>query len=339
MNQKKSILLFSRLKLHGVFLNKNLSRFFDVSWIGKDFPMKISLINFVYILFREFFQTVILLRKKRFSLIMVQFISLDGLIALLFGKILNVKVVLHAIGSDVLKIDRKFYLYPILKFIIAKSDLVFCVSINIQNALLLMNIEKSKLKILPSLVTFNSDPFFSTEKIYDVVTIGTLDLNKNQLLLIKACESLPLLNILIIGDGPLYNTLKAESSKKNCSITFLGNIPHNEVFISLQKSRIYVHTSLSEGLPVAVIEAMYFGLPIILMESEYANNLRKYYGFRVHLFAKNSDEHLAHKILQILKNYPYELNKSISNKQKVLQMTAETSFNLKTELDNLMDEH
>ncbi len=122
-----------------------------------------------------------------------------------------------------------------------------------------------------------TDLEYEAKKItYDVVTVGHLDSNKNQMLLIKACAFLPDFKLAIIGDGHKRLSLESESSKKNLNIVFFGNIPHKQVFKEMQRSRIYVHTSKSEGLPVTILEAMFVGLPIIIVDSPYGHVLKNY---------------------------------------------------------------
>lgn len=61
-----------------------------------------------------------------------------------------------------------------------------------------------------------------------------------------------------IGDGEL----KADLSSKNIKIT--GWLPREKVYETLEKADIYMSTSSWEGLSLATIEALSFGLPLIL---------------------------------------------------------------------------
>jgi glycosyltransferase involved in cell wall biosynthesis len=74
------------------------------------------------------------------------------------------------------------------------------------------------------------------------------------------------LNLIIIGNGPEYSTIKNIISSSNHSekkIHLLGNKPHNEVSHWLSASDIFVLPTYYEGLPNAVLEAMACGLPVI----------------------------------------------------------------------------
>lgn len=67
--------------------------------------------------------------------------------------------------------------------------------------------------------------------------------------------------LIMLGDGPLLANCK-EMTKGDSRIIFLGNIPNVKDY--LKASDYYISASQSEGLPIAVMEAMSCGLPIIL---------------------------------------------------------------------------
>jgi glycosyltransferase involved in cell wall biosynthesis len=319
--------------VHGLALNKLLSRHYDVVWIGQTFPIKIGLVNLPYILLTEFWCLLVNYKKSHFLLIAVQYVSLDGIVAVFFKRLFKIKFVLFAVGSDVLKIREHAFAYPIIRFIIKESDFVFCASGLIEEKLKELSFASSKIKVVSSVVDLDDFEPYNGPKIYDVVTIGALDRNKNQMLLVNACELLPSVKTLIIGDGPLRKVLETESSKKKLDIVFLGNISHKQVFKELQKSRIYVHTSQSEGSPVAVLEAMFSGLPVILAENPYVRDFKNRYGFLIHV-SSNSDESLANKMTEVMQNYAVERYNALQNKQRLLELIAQVSMEIRKICDS-----
>ena len=50
-------------------------------------------------------------------------------------------------------------------------------------------------------------------------------------------------------------------------VLLLGSKPHSEVLDELYKSSIFIMTSISEGLPMVLLEAMSIGLPCIAYET------------------------------------------------------------------------
>ena len=103
----------------------------------------------------------------------------------------------------------------------------------------------------------------------DFVIIYTAELNenKNQIMLIKAMKILvkkyPNIHLLLVGkdnyNGYYQNIVSKE--KLNNNIHFLGY--RTDIPKLLKISNLSVSSSLREGLPISIMEAMYVGLPII----------------------------------------------------------------------------
>lgn len=100
------------------------------------------------------------------------------------------------------------------------------------------------------------------------VFVGVLIKRKDPLTLVRSFakfnKTYPILgnstHLIILGDGPLMDNCK--SIYNNSNITFLGNQPDTRPYLRI--SDIYVSTSLSEGFPTAVLEALAIGLPCLL---------------------------------------------------------------------------
>ena len=102
---------------------------------------------------------------------------------------------------------------------------------------------------------------------YDLVTVGRLARIKRVDLLLQALANIPgrdKISVAVVGDGREADTLRtlARSLGIQASVHFLGW--QNEVESILSRSRIFVMSSASEGLPLALIEAMLSGLPAIV---------------------------------------------------------------------------
>ena len=70
-------------------------------------------------------------------------------------------------------------------------------------------------------------------------------------------------DLLLLGDGTNFEALKDEYSK-NTNILFQGKV--SDVNEYLHASDVYLSTSISEGLPNGVLEAMACGLPVLLSD-------------------------------------------------------------------------
>ena len=83
-----------------------------------------------------------------------------------------------------------------------------------------------------------------------VVTCGRISPQKNPSLFNKIALALPKVNFLWVGDGPLREQL----TSKNITIT--GLISRDEAIEQVKRGYIYLQTSLWEGMPVSILEAM-----------------------------------------------------------------------------------
>ena len=105
-------------------------------------------------------------------------------------------------------------------------------------------------------------------------TVGRLDPVKDQAGLLSAfsllCESLPdvrsRLRLVIVGEGPQRAMLEAQIAELGLAVQvcLLGN--RGDVPALLPEFDIFVLSSIAEGMPGAVLEAMAAGLPVVATE-------------------------------------------------------------------------
>ena len=127
---------------------------------------------------------------------------------------------------------------------------------------------QKKAVILPN--ALNPDfvrPVYDGERTCEVVSVGRLDDNKNQAMLLRAFAGTrachPEYVLRIYGDGPARKQLEALTRELGIAdaVYFEGVI--SNVRTRIEKSRIYVLSSKEEGMPNALLEAMSAGLACI----------------------------------------------------------------------------
>lgn len=76
------------------------------------------------------------------------------------------------------------------------------------------------------------------------------------------CKDYPNVQLTIAGDGEEFNALK-KYLKNDKNILMTGNVSGQEKIALFAESDMYCLPSYSEGLPISVLEAMAFGVPVI----------------------------------------------------------------------------
>ncbi len=129
---------------------------------------------------------------------------------------------------------------------------------------------REKCHVLPNSVSadfIDRDVIPFEKRTKTIVSVGRLDENKNQGILIRAFGRLmnkyPDYKLVIIGDGDCRGEYGREAEKTSdpSRIEFTGNI--SNVADKISDARIYALTSREEGIPNALIEAMALGLVAI----------------------------------------------------------------------------
>lgn len=107
----------------------------------------------------------------------------------------------------------------------------------------------------------------SKEKKWDFIIIASLTPAKNHKLLLLAFDQFEKdygsSSLAIVGGGSLENEIKSFANGLSCvnDVTFTGQ--QNNVYDFLSASRVFVLSSVREGNPISILEAMNVGLPIV----------------------------------------------------------------------------
>lgn len=98
-----------------------------------------------------------------------------------------------------------------------------------------------------------------------LITVGSYVPLKNHLALIAAIRELPECELTIVGDGPLRGRYEAAIARAGLRdrVSLPRPLPQRELAQVLRRHDVYVHYSLSEAMPRAILEAMAMGLPVV----------------------------------------------------------------------------
>ena len=96
----------------------------------------------------------------------------------------------------------------------------------------------------------------------NIISICRLVDQKNIFEIIEIAKNLKIYNFIILGDGYLFDKAKIYIKSKNIKNVYLmGN--KKDVFRYLYEADLFLSTSLYEGHPISILEAMSIGLPIV----------------------------------------------------------------------------
>jgi glycosyltransferase involved in cell wall biosynthesis len=143
-----------------------------------------------------------------------------------------------------------------------------------------------------------STPYNKREKI--IGFIGRLNEEKGIINLIFAFSMLKNTgyNFCIIGDGPLRDQLEILSNKLNVDVQFINWVEYCNLSIYLNKIKLLVLPSYTEGMPYVIIESMACGTPVLAtpvgaIPDMITNNINGY------LLTNNNPTEIAKRIDQI----------------------------------------
>ena len=96
----------------------------------------------------------------------------------------------------------------------------------------------------------------------NIISVCRLVDQKNIFEIFKIAKNLKIYNFIVLGEGYLiYNARKYIKKNNINNVYLLGN--KSDVFKYLKESDLFLSTSLYEGHPISILEAMSIGLPIV----------------------------------------------------------------------------
>jgi glycosyltransferase involved in cell wall biosynthesis len=153
----------------------------------------------------------------------------------------------------------------------------------------------------------------------EVLFVGRLHPVKGAQYLLGAMSivhrELPEAKLILVGDGEErehLETLTDNLGIREC-VEFAGRVPHERVQDYMNQAEVFVLSSLSEGFPVTILEAMACGLPVVATRVGGVPDIIED-GTNGYLVDAMNQEQIAEALLKLLQND--QLRKEISNNNR-----------------------
>jgi glycosyltransferase involved in cell wall biosynthesis len=232
---------------------------------------------------------------------------------------------------------KDFLVHSYEKFFFKKilSSCDKCIALSESDARFLASFTtENRIRIIPNAINSADLPHNSKQDIDQFLKIHNLEDKKiilyvGRLMALKGINYLieafynvknemkdPSVVMVIAGDGDEFNNLKKITNEYNLidSIRFIKDLSDTERNYLYQSSLLFALPSLSEGFPTTVLEAMFYGIPVIgtdipVMKQNFSDSAL--------LVPQRNSRALADAILSLLSDPGYALELSLKGKDKV----------------------
>jgi len=214
----------------------------------------------------------IIYEKGPFDLIDAHFVYPDGYAAMKLSRKFNLPLVVSARGSDINSYSQIDGIRPKIQQVLMNADAVIGVSRNLVEKMIALGAPEDRCYLIPNGVdTERFCPRGNVEqKTIDpnLLAVGNLVPEKGFHILLKALSLLkneyPEIRLDIVGTGPERKNLTGSCNTLQIdkNVRFLGQIRHEEIHTLFQSAGLFCITSVREGNPNVVLEALATGVPV-----------------------------------------------------------------------------
>jgi glycosyltransferase involved in cell wall biosynthesis len=230
-------------------------------------PAFLKKVIFLAEIYRIISLLIIIITQKPKLIYSIYFVP-HGIYAAIFGALFNLRVVHELIGTDRPKLVRSRLFQNLIK----RAEMIGVRGQESMTQLSELGIAQEKIFVSIAVNILDFDHFKPNpaKKVYDLIYCGRMDQNKQLDIIVKSIavvkEKMPKIKALFIGDGPTKEILEelANHLGLNKSIRFLGYKEYEEIPSYLNMAKIFIMSSAFEGLPMAMLEAIGCGLPVIV---------------------------------------------------------------------------
>ena len=244
-------------------------------------------------------------------------------------KILRNKPLLIRTGYDMLdfakKENKSFYIkvfYKILTTIGVRASDLFTVTSQTDLERFKYKYPKKKNKFIlrPNWVEIFNPKKLEDRKSNHILTAGRLVTQKNfQYLITEFSNTKEVTVIDIVGEGDQKKELQILAEQKRVEVNFLGKLNHSELQKLFQNYKYYISTSLFEGNPKTLLEAMASGCVV------FASNINNHKELISHLNTGVLFELKENKLKNIFDEYKDDKEKLSKISKNAVELVKKTN--------------
>lgn len=186
--------------------------------------------------------------------------------------------------------------------------------------------QELKIDLVPSVVTpvpieVNTEPVSVKPENLTLAFVGRVHAERDPVLWAEIAHSLPKKKKLIVGDGPLLNSMKEALPDAE----FLGNLSNREIDKAWSRVGVLLSTAPFESYGLAVREALLHGVPVVARESAGVRDLALKFPKLVRLFHEASE---ASKLIESIEIDPPKLEEFVFFRDWFIKEQNESLQNL-----------
>ena len=236
------------------------------------FPFSVGIAQFLRI-------ALVLERNNKCDVVHGRNVLLGGLAAVLLGKWLKRPTVVTAIGSDIHSIGNNPIARRTTRYVLNHADIITCVTKELKDRMVHhLGISKDKIKPITNGINLEFSKGAHIKNIRKKLEIphgAPLFLSVANLVQVKDPFTLLMAfkkvshktsaHLIMVGGGVLENEVLAylERLDLNDRVHLTGGIPHEEIPSYMNACDVFCLSSLREGWPNVLFEAMIFGKPVV----------------------------------------------------------------------------
>ncbi len=212
-------------------------------------------------------------KQHSFDIIDGHFIYPDGVVAVLFSKLLKIPVIITARGNDITLYPNYWLPRRLVKWAINKATAVISVCRYLSEEITKLGVKQSNNLVMRNgvdLETFSPRNREAMRKklglnSFTLISVGHFIERKGHHYVIEALIQMPDVKLILVGDGPMEKELRSlvQLHQLDDRVIFTGGIKQNLLADYYSAADCMVLASSREGWANVLLESMACGTPVV----------------------------------------------------------------------------